>query len=51
MFPLSLKWLICVYLAENEEAVKKHAELSGFPANIIAEARVIIDPTTENNKA
>jgi len=40
----------CVYLAEDEDAVKKHAELSGFPANIITEASVIIDPTTARNK-
>ncbi len=38
----------CVYLAEDEAAIKKHAELSGFPANIITEASIIIDPTTAN---
>ena len=36
----------CVYLATNEKAVRKHAELSGFPANIITEVRAMIDPTT-----
>ena len=36
----------CVYLAEDEEAVKDHAELSGFPATKITEVRKIIDPTT-----
>ena len=36
----------CVYLAEDEAAVRKHAELSGFPANIITEISGIIDPTT-----
>lgn len=36
----------CVYLAEDEDAVKKHAELSGFPANKITEAAIIIDPLT-----
>ena len=41
----------CVYLAEDEDAVKKHAELSGFPANIITEAATIIDPITANMEA
>ena len=36
----------CIYLAENEDAVNKHAELSGFPANIITEVSQVIDPTT-----
>ncbi len=38
----------CVYLAENEDAVRKHSELSGFPANVITEIRTVIDPTTAN---
>ncbi|WP_417523008.1 DUF4242 domain-containing protein [Marinovum sp.] len=38
----------CVYLAEDEKAVKDHAELSGFPANTITEVRTVIDPTTGN---
>jgi hypothetical protein len=36
----------CLYLAENEEAVREHARLSGFPANRITEVTGIIDPTT-----
>ncbi|WP_373084834.1 DUF4242 domain-containing protein [Sneathiella sp.] len=36
----------CVYLAEDEEAIRKHSELSGFPATIITEVTSIIDPTT-----
>lgn len=38
----------CVYLAEDEAAVRAHAELSGFPANRITEVMTIIDPTTAN---
>jgi len=38
----------CIYLAEDEEAVRKHAEISGFPANVITEVSGIIDPTTAN---
>ncbi len=36
----------CIYLAEDEDAIRKHAELSGFPANIITEIYSMIDPTT-----
>lgn len=36
----------CLYLAENEDAVREHAKLSGFPANKITEVSGIIDPTT-----
>ncbi len=36
----------CVYLAEDEEIIRKHAELSGFPANKITEINKVIDPTT-----
>lgn len=40
----------CVYFAENEEAVRKHAELSGFPANRIIEVPIMLDPTSANSK-
>jgi hypothetical protein len=36
----------CVYLAKNEDVIRKHAEISGFPANKITEIRRMIDPTT-----
>jgi len=36
----------CVYLAKNEEAIRKHAELSGFPATKITEVKAMIDPST-----
>jgi hypothetical protein len=36
----------CVYLAKDEEIVREHARLSGFPANVITEVRRMIDPTT-----
>lgn len=38
--------IFCVYLAENEEIIRRHAEMSGFPANKITEVRRVIDPTT-----
>ena len=37
----------CVYLAKDEAIIRKHAEMSGFPATKITEARKLIDPTTE----
>ena len=36
----------CVYIAPNEETVREHARLGGFPANRVSEVRAIIDPTT-----
>ena len=36
----------CVYLAKDEAIIRKHAELSGFPANKITEIGSKIDPTT-----
>jgi hypothetical protein len=38
----------CIYMAEDEAVIRKHAELSGFPANKITEVRKMIDPTTAN---
>lgn len=38
----------CVYLAKDEDVIRKHSEISGFPANKITEIRRIIDPTTAN---
>ena len=36
----------CVYLAKDEQVIRKHAEVSGFPATKITEIRHTIDPTT-----
>ncbi|HWD50303.1 MAG TPA: DUF4242 domain-containing protein [Rhizomicrobium sp.] len=41
----------CVYLAKDEAIIKKHAEMSGFPATKITEIRKMIDPTTEQTGA
>lgn len=38
--------IYCVYVAPDEEAVRKHAEQGGFPANRISTIRSVIDPTT-----
>lgn len=39
----------CVYLAESEDEVQKHAELSGIPVSKVTEIPQIIDPLTANN--
>ena len=36
----------CIYLAEDEDAIRTHAEISGFPASRITPVQGIIDPTT-----
>jgi Protein of unknown function (DUF4242) len=36
----------CVYLAKDEDIIRKHAEINGFPATKITEVRKMIDPTT-----
>jgi hypothetical protein len=36
----------CIYLAEDEAAIREHARISGFPASKITEVTSIIDPTT-----
>ena len=36
----------CVYLADSEADILRHAEISGFPATRITEISKIIDPTT-----
>lgn len=42
--------LYCVYIAPNEEVVREHAKLGGFPANSVAQIRRMIDPTTAETK-
>lgn len=38
----------CIYLAESEDHIRKHAELSGIPLGQITEVPQIIDPLTAN---
>ncbi len=40
----------CVYVAANEELVRKHAAEGGFPANRISEILGTIDPTTAEKR-
>ena len=39
----------CIYLAKDEAIIRKHAEISGFPATKITEVRKMIDPTTADS--
>lgn len=39
----------CVYIAESEDVIRRHAELSGIPVARITEIGRIIDPLTANN--
>ena len=36
----------CIYLSKNETLVRRHGEISGFPADRIVEIKTKIDPST-----
>ena len=38
--------IYCVYIAPNEEMVREHARLGGFPVNSISQVRRVLDPTS-----
>jgi len=38
--------ICCIYIAPNEAMVREHAQQGGFPADSVAEVRMMIDPTT-----
>ena len=38
----------CVYIAPDETTVREHARLGGFPINVVAEVKTVIDPMTSN---
>jgi len=38
--------IYCIYNAPNEDMVREHAQLGGFPANQVNRVSTIIDPTT-----
>jgi hypothetical protein len=38
--------IYCVYFAENEELVRKHAADGGFPADRVSRVRTVIEPVT-----
>ncbi len=38
--------IYCVYMADNPDLIRRHAEQGGFPANRVSEVRQMIDPST-----
>lgn len=38
--------IFCVFIADDEQAIAEHAELSGFPATAVHEVVTVTDPTT-----
>ena len=38
--------LYCVYIAEDEAAVREHADCGGFPVDSVNLVGAVIDPTT-----
>ena len=38
--------LFCIYLAVSEDLIRKHSQMSGFPANRISPIKRMVDPTT-----
>ena len=39
----------CVYLAKDEDIIRKHAEISGFPATRVTTVCLMVAPTTEKD--
>ncbi|HVS01698.1 MAG TPA: DUF4242 domain-containing protein [Thermoanaerobaculia bacterium] len=37
--------IYCIYLAPDEETIRRHAEMSGIPASRISTVRGLLDPT------
>ncbi|KAA0232308.1 MAG: hypothetical protein JJLCMIEE_03544 [Acidimicrobiales bacterium] len=40
--------IYCVYIADDEAAVREHAASGGFPVDVVAEVHAVIDPITGN---
>ncbi len=38
--------IYCVHIAEDEETIREHARLGGFPANVVSEIKSVIDSST-----
>ena len=38
--------IYCVYIASNEDLVRRHAQIAGFPADCVARVRSVIDPAS-----
>jgi len=38
--------IYCIYMAPNEDLIREHAQIAGFPVNSITQISSIIDPMT-----
>ncbi len=38
--------LVCVYFADDPEALREHGRSGGFPVDAVRQVRTVIDPTT-----
>ena len=38
--------IYCIYIAPNEELIREHARLGGFPADAITKITTLIEPLT-----
>jgi hypothetical protein len=38
--------ITCVYLADNEDTIREHANVGGFPTTVIRQIGTVIDPQT-----
>jgi len=38
--------IYCIHIAENEDVIREHAALGGFPVTSISEVKAMIDPST-----
>jgi hypothetical protein len=38
--------IYCVYISPNEEMIREHGTLGGFPVNLVSTISTIIDPAT-----
>lgn len=38
--------IYCIYIAPDEQAIREHARLGGFPADLVNPIQRMIDPTT-----
>ncbi len=42
--------IYCIYIAPDEQTIREHAQLGGFPADRISEIKSVIDPTTAEGR-
>lgn len=43
--------IVCVYVADDEDAVREHARAGGFPVDKVSRVRTVIDPATGEKAA